>query len=246
MPGSTTAKEQAEGYCFALVRGGDKDRFLASLFAPEELRAHLLALYAFNIELARIRDVVDEPAAGEISLQWWSDAIDSVYSGDMPGHPVIRALAPVVERGNLPKASLQNMIEARRFDLYDDPMPTLNQLEGYLGETAAALIQMSALVLDKERAQQCAEAAGLAGVAMGITGLLRLLPLHRSRGQCYVPAEMLAQQDLMPAHLISGRPEDALDRVLSDLRHVAVDRLEHARAKSQTIAPAYPRTPSEK
>ena len=102
----------------------------------------------------------------------------------MAGHPVIEALAPAVERGDLPKSSLLNMIEARRFDLYDDPMPALNDLEGYLGDTAAAVIQMSALVLDREKAQACAEAAGLAGVAMGIDGLLRLMPLHRARGQC--------------------------------------------------------------
>ena len=155
----------------------------------------------------------------------------------MAGHPVIEALAPAVERGDLPKSSLLNMIEARRFDLYDDPMPALNDLEGYLGETAAAVIQMSALVLDRQKAQACAEAAGLARVAMGIAGLLRLLPLHRARGQCYVPVDLLAQHALTPADLIAGSPERALDRVLSNLRGVALDRLEQARRKSHSIAP---------
>ena len=33
------------------------------------------------------------------------------------------------------------------FDLYDDPMPSLNDLEGYAGETSSALIQLAAIVL---------------------------------------------------------------------------------------------------
>ena len=43
-------------YCENLVRAGDKDRWLASLFAPADPRAHLHALYAFNLEVARVRD----------------------------------------------------------------------------------------------------------------------------------------------------------------------------------------------
>ena len=62
-------------YCHDLVRAGDKDRYLASLFAPDELRPYLLALYAFNIEIARVRETVSEAALGEIRLQWWRDAI---------------------------------------------------------------------------------------------------------------------------------------------------------------------------
>jgi phytoene synthase len=225
-------KEQAQAYCFDLVRENDKDRFLASLFAPEETRAHLHALYAFNIELARIRDVVSELSLGEIRLRWWIDALDGIYSGHTAEHPVIRALAPAIERGNLPKASLGNMIEARRFDLYNDPMPTLNDLEGYLGETSAALIQLSALVLNEERAPGCAQASGLAGVAMGIAGHLRLLPFHRARGQCYVPIDVLSQYGLTPANLLAAQPEHALSEMLRGLRDLAFERLQEARSKN--------------
>ena len=47
----------------------------------------------------------------------------------------------------LPLAAFDNLLEARIFDLYDDPMPTLNDLEGYAGETASALIQLGAMIL---------------------------------------------------------------------------------------------------
>jgi phytoene synthase len=173
---------------------------------------------------------------GEIRLQWWLDAVDSAYSGDVPGHPVLQALAPAIEQGNLPKASLRNMIEARRFDLYDDPMPTLGDLEGYLGETQAALIQMSALVIDQESARTSAESSGFAGVAMGIAGLLRSLPRDRARGQCYIPAELLKRHGVAPDDLATAHPPDGIAGVLRDLREIARKRWEEARMKQHTIA----------
>lgn len=228
-------------YCHDLVRAGDKDRYLASLFAPDQQRPHLLALYAFNIEIARIRETVSEAALGEIRLQWWLDAVEGIYSGNRQGHPVIEALAPTIELAQLPQQALLNMVEARRFDLYDDPMPSLQQLEGYLGETSSMLIQLAAMILDKAQAENLAEVSGLAGVAMGITGLLRSLPLHRSRGQCFVPADFLAKHDLTPAHLLAGREPDRLADVLADLRRHAMMRLDEARAKTRSISPqAFP------
>jgi 15-cis-phytoene synthase len=228
-------------YCPDLVRAGDKDRYLASLFAPDQLRPHLLALYAFNIEIARIRETVSEAALGEIRLQWWRDAIEGLYSDGGQDHPVIDALAPAIEQAQLPRQALLNMIEARRFDLYDDPMPSLPQLEGYLGETSSMLIQLAAMILDRPQAERLAEVSGLAGVAMGITGLLRSLPLYRARGQCFVPAELLAKYGLTPAHLLAGREPDELAKVLADLRQHAVVRLDEARAKTASISPqAFP------
>jgi phytoene synthase len=65
--------QDAFAHCEALLRAADKDRFLTTLFAPAEHRNALIALYAFNVEIARVREVVREALAGEIRLQWWSD-----------------------------------------------------------------------------------------------------------------------------------------------------------------------------
>jgi phytoene synthase len=224
-------------YCHDLVRQGDRDRYLSTLLAPDAKRPQLLALYAFNIEIARIRETVSEAALGEIRLRWWADAIEAAYAGERQGHPVIEALAPVISEANLPKQALLNMIEARQFDLYDDPMPSLAQLEGYLGETSSMLIQLTAMILDRTGAQSLGDISGLAGVAMGITGLMRSLPLQRKRGQCYVPAELLAKHGLTPAHLLSGREPEAIGKVLADLRAHAAKRLDEARALTGILTP---------
>ena len=49
--------DAAYAHCEALVRASDKDRFVASLFAPTGTRPHLFALYAFNLEIARVAEV---------------------------------------------------------------------------------------------------------------------------------------------------------------------------------------------
>jgi phytoene synthase len=225
------------GYCHDLVRASDKDRYLSSLFASDHSRPHLLALYAFNIEIARIRETVSEAMLGEIRLKWWHDAIDGLYAGTETGHPVIEALAPAIREADLPKSAFINMIEARQFDLYDDPMPSLSALEGYLGETSSMLIQIAAMILAPNAARTFADVSGLAGVAMGITGLLRSLPLTRARGQCFIPEEMLDRHGLTPAHLLAGREPEAIEKVLSELRSHAAKRLDEARAKAGVIAP---------
>lgn len=171
-------------HCQDLVSKADKDRFLSCLFAPQDARPHLFALYAFNVEIARIRETVSEPQIGLVRQQWWLDTLDGIYAGRTPDHPVAQALVSAVAKGDLPKHALQNLVIAREFDLYDDPMPSLADLEGYLGETSSSLIQMAALILGKG----APEAAGLAGVAFGLAGVLRL---KKSR---YLPRVMV--QDL--------------------------------------------------
>ncbi len=168
-------------HCQELVAKADKNRFLSCLFAPMEARPHLFALYAFNVEISRIRETVSEPQIGLVRQQWWLDTIDGIYAGRTPDHPVAQGLTQAITKGDLPKHALDNLIIAREFDLYDDPMPTLSDLEGYLGETSSSLIQMAALILGKG----AAEAAGLAGVAFGLAGVLRL---QKAR---YLPRDMI-------------------------------------------------------
>lgn len=219
----------------ALVRERDRNRYLASLFAPDALRQHLHALYAFDSELVRIRSVVSEPALGEIRLQWWIDSLPAIHSGEPPAHPVALALAQAIRQGRLPLSPLLNLAEARRFDLYNDPMPSLADLEGYLGETVSSAIQLGAMILAPDEAQRSAEAAGVAGVAIGIAGLLRDLPHHRVRGQCYVPRELLEKHGASVEDLLAGRENAGVRGATAELIAHGRRRLAEARTLAPTI-----------
>ncbi|TPM31574.1 phytoene/squalene synthase family protein [Mesorhizobium sp. B2-3-4] len=206
------------------VRAADHDRYLTALYAPADKRAALFSLYAFNAEIAGIRDRIHEPLPGEVRLQWWRDVIAAGGEAGA-GHPVAEALNATIATSRLPKLAFENMLEARIFDLYDDPMPSRTDLEGYCGETAAALIQLAAMVLDPVEAPRFAELAGRAGCAQAITGLLLLLPLHRRRGQCFVPADILAAAGSSPEEFVAGDGGAGAERVVAAMIALAREHL---------------------
>lgn len=216
---------QNEAHCLALLREADRDRYLSVLYAPEDKRGALAALYAFNAEIARIRDLVHEPLPGEVRLQWWRDLINGEERGSADAHPVAAALIDTITKYDLPRVAFDNYCEARIFDLYDDPMPSRNDLEGYCGETASALIQLAGFILDRDAAQSHTETAGHAGVAQAVTGLLRLMPIHRRRGQLYVPADMLQAVGVTREEFLGNDDKSAHVRVISVMMALAREHL---------------------
>src|SRR6201984_811294 len=64
----------------ALVRRHDHDRYQTVLFAPAARREALFALYAFNYEIARVRESVTQPMLGQIRLQWWRENIGAAVA----------------------------------------------------------------------------------------------------------------------------------------------------------------------
>src|SRR5271154_1431671 len=114
--------QDAFAYCAELVRKADRERFLASLFAPAEHRDALAALYAFNIEVARVREVARDALPGEIRLQWWSDVLNGERGGEASANPVATALLATIERHCLAVNRLIASVAARAFYLYAEPM----------------------------------------------------------------------------------------------------------------------------
>ncbi len=220
-------------HCARTVRELDRDRYIADLFAPAAQRKHLFALHAFSAEVARIRDTVSDPVLGEIRLQWWRDAL--IAGGG--GHPVASALIETIRTFALPIAGFEGVIDARVFDLYDDQMPTRRDLEGYAGETASALIQLAAIVLAGGHDPRVASAAGHAGVAYAVTGLMRALPIHAARGQCYLPADIGAAHGFDRDTLARGKATPELLAVLAELRRIARDHLATAMPEIAALPP---------
>lgn len=228
--------------CLATLRDTDRDRYLACLLSPEDKRGPLAAIYAFAAELARIRDLVHEPLPGEVRLQYWRDLLEGQAHGSSEANPLAAALLTTIERYRLPRVTFVAMTEARIFDLYDDPMEDRTALEGYAGETASALIQLASLVLDAEAAAKSADAAGHAGVAQAIAGLLLLMPLHRRRGQTYVPLDLLAATGLDPAAFLAGEDKARIAAAIDAFAGLGLDHLAKARRAatlSRSIFPAF-------
>ena len=78
--------------CAALVRARDRDRFLATLYAPAAVRPALFALHALDLELASVVATTTEAMLGEIRLAWWRESLTKLDAAPPPAQPVLAAL----------------------------------------------------------------------------------------------------------------------------------------------------------
>ncbi len=237
-----TDHAETERRLLAELREADRDRYLAALLSPADKRPALVALYLFSAELARVRERVSEPLPGEVRLQYWRDLLEGAEHGSTAANPTAAALLEAIETHRLPRDPLVRMSEARIFDLYDDPMGTTSEFEGYAGETASALIQLASLVLDPKAAAASATAAGHAGVAQAVAGSILLLPRHRAAGQVFVPAEILGATGLDRESFLIASDRERVGNAIRAFAAFGRSHLEKFRAEgpvAKTLAPAY-------
>ena len=229
-------------HCAALVRDADRDRYLATLFAPAERRDALYALYAFNVEIARVRDLAREPIPGEIRLQWWREALSGEREGEAAAHPVAAALRETLTRYGFVATPLLELIDERTFDLYDEPMTTIGALELYAIRTQSPIFAMAAGILGA--GVMPGELFTLdASVAFTIGTILRGFGRHAARRQLYVPQEILDRHEVRAADIFAERESVPLRAALAEMRAIARSHLAAAQEKlklaSAEILPAF-------
>lgn len=221
----------------------DHDRFLCSLFAPDSRREALFALYAFNLEVARIREVVSEPILGAIRLQWWRETIERIYAGTREaqgisaGHAVIAGVREAVRRYDLTRAHFERLLEARAFDLEDERLADLDALVAYAEGTSATLTTLALEVVcageEEDRRGRPSDAATAAGrhtgIAWALTGLLRAVGFHARAGRLYLPESLLEKAGVRPSDVFALRPSSALASVAETVADCARSHLGAAR-----------------
>jgi phytoene synthase len=223
------------------VRRNDPDRFFASLFAPADKRAPLLALAAFDTEVASLRGKVREPMAGEIRIRWWQDTIDEAGEGET-GNPIADELRRASRLHDLPRNALATYLEARLFDLYDDGFPARSDLEAYCGETSGIILQLSAMILDRESATRAADACGHGGCV----GTM-MQALHRqgdaTQLRPFLPGELLAAVGLDRARFGEAEHDAPSRAAIDGLQAIAREHghafLAAARKLPETLRPAF-------
>lgn len=132
--------------CAELVQKGDPDRFMSTMTAHPDQRGVLFVLYAFNLEISRAPWVTKEAMIAEMRLQWWMDAIEEIYEGgNIRRHEVVRPLADMIKTYHLPRVLFDDLIAARRWDIYKDPHSDDTAFEKYITATSGNLMAVGAL-----------------------------------------------------------------------------------------------------
>lgn len=236
----TTDPARSLRACLEKLRQLDRDRFLTTLFAPAGKRGALIALYAFNIEIARVREAVTEPMLGQIRLQWWREAIEGLAKGETRGHEVAAALAATWEARDFPADRFISLIDARERDLDETPFEDVAALEAYSEATSSALMMLAGFALAGNAVEEARAAIRPAGIAYALTGLLRALPLHASQGRLFLPLDLMRRHEVDPHRIFAGEVSEGVRAAIGELVSLARTRLLEARASgvSREILPA--------
>lgn len=219
--------------CAELVARADPDRFLAAMAAPQQARRVLLPLYAFNVEVARAPWVTQEPMIAEMRLQWWRDALEEIaQGGPVRRHEVVTPLAEVLDPDGA--RLLDELVAARRWDIYRDPFADAAAFEAYLEDTTGTLTWAAARALgaaDEAAVRSIARASGLANWFLAIPALEAAgrVPLVDGRPEAVqaLAAEGLqglrtrASRAARPALLATWRAKTLLRQAQTDPARVA-------------------------
>ena len=235
MSGADAAKETA-GFCAELVRSHDFPRYVSTLFVPAEQRRALLALYAFNVEISRVHEQVSQPLPGEMRLQWWTDMLAGTDHGGVEGNPVAAELMLAIRNWRLPVERLSRLIDEHQFDLYNDPMPTMAALEGYINDTSSALFSLGALIAGRP-SEAVDHLARHAGLALGFVQVIAALPRDASRRQLFVPQQVLESHGCGIEEVFTGKQTPKLRAALDQLLGEARGHLKTAYALLADVPP---------
>ena len=136
-------------------------------------------------------------------------------AGEAAANPVAASLLATLARHRLTPAKLIDLVEAHRFDIYDEPMPTLAALQSYASNTAGAIFdyaQQGSLV--RLRRKMLSKPDRLQTIA----NVIALLPRHAARHQLFLPLDMLRQYGADRTMSLRCNASPELRTVLAELR----------------------------
>ncbi|MDF2367311.1 phytoene/squalene synthase family protein [Sneathiella sp.] len=215
------------------VRRYDYDRWLTAIFAPTAAREGVFALLAFHAEIARIRETVSEPMLGDIRLQWWRDALNSIAGGTSPAHPVAEALARIIPAHNLDIGDFQTIIDARAYDLDPLPFQTVAELLRYSEQTGGVLNSLFLRITGVTDGEGLT-AARQVGKAYAFLGIIRSVPYHVAQDVLRIPAEMIAAKGLTPDTLFTSKNREVFFEIMRELTELAEGEQAAARELMRT------------
>ena len=199
-------------YCGAFVKEHDPDRFFLSMLCASEHRPALWALFAFNYEIAKTRDVVSETQLGLIRLQWWRDALEGIYErGDVLEHQVLEPLSRAIKAYDLPKELFDKLIYAREFDLEDVLPSSLEGVVHYADYTHSPLVELALMILgvskDAEPYQEVA-------INYALAGILRSVPHLAAHRRCLLAEDIMKEKGQSVNRLYEYKRVEAFPEVI--------------------------------
>jgi len=185
------------------VRQNDRDRYLCAQFAPLSMRDDLLALYALNLQLAHVVEMVREPMLGDIRFEWWRDLCASKQARSMAGisNPTAAAILGIIKKYDLPDDDIMALVDARQKELRWQQPQTLGDLETHCMDTSGRISVLGAIILGVNNSDIITASQSI-GTAWALIGYLRAQHYHRALNKTYLPAELCGPSGIKSENLI--------------------------------------------
>ena len=227
--------------CAQIARDKDYDRFLTGLTAAVDKQEFLFSLIAFNHEIAKTRDFVSEIMLGQIRLQWWREAVAECYDGKPRHHEVVGPLYEAINKNNLSRNLLEEMIDAREQDLAEEEPASLDDLIIYARNTGGLLNELSAEALGVQD-PETKKAARQIGTAWALVGIVRALPFTLRQKRIMIPKDLSEKYGIDRSDLLELRNPESLKGAVEEICQQAAGLIrqvrQHAREIDRNALPA--------
>jgi phytoene synthase len=135
-------------YLESHVKTFDKDRYLCTLFAGNDYREALFALYAFNIEISKIAEIVSDPILGFIRFTWWRESIDLIYQNKPRPDEISQGLSKAIKSFYIPKELFDEIIFGYEIELEYTMPESVDKFEEYASKTSGSIFKIAAIILN--------------------------------------------------------------------------------------------------
>ena len=212
----------------AIAKGSKSFALASRLFDPQS-RDRATLLYAW---CRHCDDVIDGQVLGEghfkqdtpaaERLAHLRAATDTALTGTMTGEPAFDALALMAREVELPPRYAHDLLEGFRMDVEGHAFLTGDDLLLYCYHVAGCVGVMMAIVMGVPATDHAtlARASDL-GMAFQLNNIARDVAEDASNGRCYLPADWLAAEGLVPGTHANPETREALHRVVTRLVDLA-------------------------
>ncbi len=201
------AKAESYRFCRDIARREAKNFYYSFLLLPPRRRMAMCALYAF---LRQTDDLADEPGTVEgksKALDQWRASLEAAIDGDRYDWPGLAALADTVDRHEIPRKYLHEVIDGVAMDVEPRPFERFEDLYAYCYRVASAVglccIHIWGYRSEQGEAERLAEKCG---IALQLTNILRDVREDARMGRVYLPQEDLDRFGVTIADLSADHP----------------------------------------
>jgi len=179
-------------------------RYFAWLYSSARMQAVLAPLFGIETEINTALQPGLEHSVAHVRMTWWAEEAQRLRTGHAL-HPLTRALLaqqPAAAAGSAAGPDITGLVDIATWDLASATFDTREELSGYCGRWAQAVMRLAVVCGAPEVQAQTAEQFA-AGAGEAVCELEMLISLERSArlGRLRIPLEELARLDVAPESL---------------------------------------------